>query len=542
MDLLLVRVDDRSEQEFVLARAGRIGRERDCAVRFDPKRDRAVSRLHAEVFREGDGWAVRDLDSANGTWLNDRRVEGEQALLPGDVLRIGTDGPELEVREAASEAIEEAIDPTFVLDRSDRSSEPPRDDRTLPLGDRRGPPIEQLRPPRDEPEQESRSTIFRRRLRRAERRTDQARRQTDRIVRLGGIVVGLLLLAVAAIGWVAWQRGAELRELKEQFAAIEQVRDRCADPDAPGCRALVAEVEEQREEERPQVEALERTHTGFRSQLRAALVSFEAEGLQLPYSWKLEIKNQLEALRGVGTATLQQRFCMRQACFDFFEPWFEEHGLPRGFVNVAWVESSFNPCAGSHKYARGMWQFIPATGRQYKLVIRNEGSRDPRWDERLDPALATEAAVKYLARLMHRNRKAGPAAAPLSMADYNWGRGRSAAIGVARSCAFEGGLSEDAFDVLAMRTNRRCFRDADADPTGGLPCETAKYIVAILAREIVGQNPREFGLDPDLCPDPGVCHAGQVSGVARSCVGVKADWDNTPDPWELAGVPRPSFP
>lgn len=51
--------------------------------------DGTVSRLHAVVEHYGAGWAVRDLGSRNGTYINGRRVLGEQALHPGDELRIG---------------------------------------------------------------------------------------------------------------------------------------------------------------------------------------------------------------------------------------------------------------------------------------------------------------------------------------------------------------------------------------------------------------------------------------------------------------------
>jgi hypothetical protein len=51
--------------------------------------DGTVSRLHAVVENYGSGWAVRDLGSRNGTFINGRRVLGEQALHAGDELRIG---------------------------------------------------------------------------------------------------------------------------------------------------------------------------------------------------------------------------------------------------------------------------------------------------------------------------------------------------------------------------------------------------------------------------------------------------------------------
>jgi len=64
-----------------------IGRHPSCALAV-PKSD--ISRRHAEVhFRDGHPW-VRDLGSTNGTFVNGERIDGEQALRPGDRIEIGS--------------------------------------------------------------------------------------------------------------------------------------------------------------------------------------------------------------------------------------------------------------------------------------------------------------------------------------------------------------------------------------------------------------------------------------------------------------------
>ena len=47
-----------------------------------------VSRDHARLLHEGGGWAVEDMLSTNGTWVNDRRVEYLR-LVSGDILTFG---------------------------------------------------------------------------------------------------------------------------------------------------------------------------------------------------------------------------------------------------------------------------------------------------------------------------------------------------------------------------------------------------------------------------------------------------------------------
>jgi hypothetical protein len=62
-----------------------IGRSRECdVVMADPN----VSRQHAELRREGDGWAIADLGSTNGIKVNGRRVE-HAPLSEGDRITLG---------------------------------------------------------------------------------------------------------------------------------------------------------------------------------------------------------------------------------------------------------------------------------------------------------------------------------------------------------------------------------------------------------------------------------------------------------------------
>jgi FHA domain-containing protein len=63
----------------------RIGRLPDCAV---PLSDTQASRHHAEVRAAEHGFVIVDLDSLNGTRVNDAVVR-EQALADGDVITIG---------------------------------------------------------------------------------------------------------------------------------------------------------------------------------------------------------------------------------------------------------------------------------------------------------------------------------------------------------------------------------------------------------------------------------------------------------------------
>ena len=51
--------------------------------------DERASRFHAEIFPTERGWAIRDLQSRNGTQLGGQPLETDHLLAPGDVIAIG---------------------------------------------------------------------------------------------------------------------------------------------------------------------------------------------------------------------------------------------------------------------------------------------------------------------------------------------------------------------------------------------------------------------------------------------------------------------
>jgi adenylate cyclase len=90
---------DGSPRVFPLAgEEVRIGRGPDNEIRLP---DPSVSRHHAVLERDPRGWAVRDLESTNGTRHNSALVH-RAALAPGDRLRIGAF--ELEVEDDGDES------------------------------------------------------------------------------------------------------------------------------------------------------------------------------------------------------------------------------------------------------------------------------------------------------------------------------------------------------------------------------------------------------------------------------------------------------
>ncbi|GAA3867740.1 DUF1707 and FHA domain-containing protein [Streptomyces sedi] len=87
-----VRLAWRAEQlpELVLPAPGpkplAIGRAAGSGLRLN---DSSVSRYHAQLRGTPTGWTLRDLGSANGTWVNGRRVADNVPVRPGDQVRFG---------------------------------------------------------------------------------------------------------------------------------------------------------------------------------------------------------------------------------------------------------------------------------------------------------------------------------------------------------------------------------------------------------------------------------------------------------------------
>ncbi len=84
--LLLWMEGEEIKRRWTLAKpATSIGRWEDNDVVVD---DRWVSRYHAQIHREGESYAVQDLDSKNGTFVNGRRITAPTSLADGDEIQV----------------------------------------------------------------------------------------------------------------------------------------------------------------------------------------------------------------------------------------------------------------------------------------------------------------------------------------------------------------------------------------------------------------------------------------------------------------------
>jgi membrane-bound lytic murein transglycosylase D len=114
--------------------------------------------------------------------------------------------------------------------------------------------------------------------------------------------------------------------------------------------------------------------------------------------------------------------------------------------------------------ARGLWQFMSATGKEYGLKVTG------RVDERTNPARSTDAALEYLSDL---HRRFG--SWYLAAAAYNTGQGRIARL-------------------MKQVTGQTKGTDADYYRISSrLSQETRDYVPKLVAAARIGANPERYG-------------------------------------------------
>lgn len=128
------------------------------------------------------------------------------------------------------------------------------------------------------------------------------------------------------------------------------------------------------------------------------------------------------------------------------DPILRQVGIPVQLAAVVLVESGGNPAALSPKGARGLWQLMPNTARQYGLVVNAET------DQRLDIQKSTRAAAEYLRDLYTEFHNW-----PLALAAYNAG--------------------DQAVQKALTQTGSGTFSVA----ASALPVETQNYVPAVLS-------------------------------------------------------------
>ncbi len=454
---LIIRTDDGEMHRFT--EACRLGRGEECGLRLASA---DVSRCHAEVFPEGAGWRVRDLDSTNGTLLDGIRIEAADLPAHGS-LQLGPSGPVLEFEVEGAEGHDGMPSMSYFVRRYvDADGDGPVGRRTRMI----------------------REAVARQRVR-------------QRIVWMSVVAV-----AVAALGAVVLYALHQRAELERQRVAAEEIfyvmkdlelqLEGLADRLAAGDDEAAAALRTGRE----RLADLQHSYDRFleemgifgdsvseerRLTLRMVRVFGECE-VAMPPGLSDAIDRHLEAWRADTRLT---KALERARSNGYIEPVvrvLEGHNLPPQLFYVALQESDFrlDACGPETRFgiAKGPWQMIPSTARAYGLktgplyLLRRP---DPE-DERHDLARSTDAAARFLRDLYLRETKGS---GMLAIAAYNWG----------------GSNVRKLIRTMPEDPRQRNFWHLLLEHRQTVPKETWGYVFRILTAAIIGERPDLFGFD-----------------------------------------------
>ena len=206
------------------------------------------------------------------------------------------------------------------------------------------------------------------------------------------------------------------------------------------------------------------------------------------------VKNYMILYSEKNVAKMKRILSLSDYYFPIFEDILSKYDMPLELKYMAVIESALNPVARSRAGARGIWQFMYRTGRQYGLRINSFV------DERLDVVKAADAAARYMSDAYSIF---GDWA--LAISSYNCGPGN-----VNKAIRRAGGR-RDFWSIYPY-----------------LPRETRGYVPAFVGAMYAMTYYREYGIEPNPSPMPAHTdtfvinrnlHFGQISDL----IGVPID-------------------
>jgi membrane-bound lytic murein transglycosylase D len=464
---LSVRTDD--GRTFRFTRPFTIGRESQCDVRID---DAHVSRKHVVVSFGNGRWVFRDQHSGNGVLVEGRRV-GSGAIDDELTVQLGSGGPSLVMTLAPVQAppVREDV-PDFSQTRIVQKY---------------------FQPSNSGQENASPQTMM---IRKA---YEQVRKKQTRGYLVLVTVVGVL--AVAAGGYALYtyrqlqnQRAIALDlfyQMKILDVDLANVERRVASSGGPQDRDLVATYLARRRQMRV---AYENYVAGLKVYdhsltpqeqliLRVTRMFGECETVAPP-AYLAEVSSYIRQWQSTGSYADAVRRAQQNGYIKKIVEEFGQQDLPPQFFYLAMVESHFDETASGPPtrfgIAKGMWQFVPETAKQYGLTVGPFAAlrRPDPADERHQWPKATHAAATYIKYIYSTDAQASGL---LVMASYNWGENRVLKL----------------LKTMPPNPRERNFWKVLEQHRDQVPGDTYKYVMSIVSAAVIGENPRLFGFPFD---------------------------------------------
>jgi membrane-bound lytic murein transglycosylase D len=191
---------------------------------------------------------------------------------------------------------------------------------------------------------------------------------------------------------------------------------------------------------------------------------------EIPLVMNQYVERELRSFQTSERAFFVESYRRAGRFLPFIRQRLQQAHMPQELAWLPLIESGFTTRALSPKRALGLWQFIPSTGYRFGL------QRDVWVDERMDPILATDAALAYLKELHQLFGDWSTA-----VAAYNCGEANVA---------------------QAIRRQRVDYLDSFWDLFPILPYETARYVPRFMATLQILSDPEKYGFDDLGEPDP----------------------------------------
>jgi pSer/pThr/pTyr-binding forkhead associated (FHA) protein len=497
-----------------------VGRSSQNTLAFHTA-EKSVSGHHAIIYKSEDRISLQDLESTNGTFVNEERT-AERELAVNDVVGFGKAGPRLRLIASDKELPLDAGKERMIS--ADSTSIRTVEDDLRAFGNRPAPESTsnedmelvtkvRLKMPKDgetapSSTMEMEKKIIENRLgendmqkllrdggrvgRIIERgnigaseasmlRTAHGahKRSSKRWLVVLGCVVAVSAVAVSFFAIRAYQykallsRGLTLRATLDSYET--QIAEANKDPDANKRRldSLIGELDNAKKQLASVKQDVRQTDYGrfysdpLEKTIDEVLMRFGETDYHIPREMVDRVKYHISVYSGPLHATIAKYISRRERYMPMVRRVFRANNLPEDLVYVSMLESGFNPRALSSVGARGMWQFMPETGRRYGLRV------DANTDERCEPEKATLAAAKYFKELI--GIFGGKSSVMLAMAAYNAGEGRV---------------------VGALRKIDNPMRNRDfwyIYRMGYLAEETNEYIPRMMALLIISEHTAQYG-------------------------------------------------
>lgn len=491
-----------------------LGRSRGNDVSFMGDEAGIVSSRHALVALKGGGLWLRDMDSTNGTFVGKVRVI-ERELLGGEVISLGPMGPALRVIVSDAEVKEVGKGPkgsdTVFMEKEKVGLIPGKKPGTNTLVQEMARKLKRANSSKDAVQGMVNDPD---RLSRLLKGGVEPERVADFLGAAGGDLVrsrrrifwtagilGPILLVV--VGVLLYQNLTYRAKLKQQGSLMAQIRglelglqsmtntNGTVNPERVRMVHQLQAAERQLWKIRETLKLPDRTATyrlPLGQDVHQVLESLGKRGFIVPETFIVTVQAQIDYFcMPQNRATLQTCFARKRRYEAMIQQELARAKLPLDFFYIAMQESLLDTLALSHNDARGLWQLVPETAREFDLTVpENWKQQPPRADQRTNPRIATKAAARYL-RMLY----AEFGDAPLAMAAYNAGAGK-------------------------MRRSLRKIEDPVNDRDfwylyrmGLLPDETNQYVPKIIAMILIDRNREKYGF---LKP-------GRMSGLDRPGTG-----------------------